>query len=181
MFKIDFHRIVGLTDQEKRKLLEARDLWIEVWNSKEFKAAVLLFTQPLFRGKWPFRKRYSCRSEFQHNEGRCRDRIYAHLTNSMRDDLNDDDHDPNVRATLEHLGPDVFGPRYAATLHQQILNLFWKRYDTATIAGNLAHEYCHQLDYEHGYFLTEDTPYTVPFAIGLLTEKLARQILEERQ
>jgi hypothetical protein len=42
------------------------------------------------------------------------------------------------------------------------------------VAGNLAHEWMHQLGFEHAWRHEPGREHTVPYAIGTLVERLAR-------
>lgn len=70
----------------------------------------------------------------------------------------------------------VIGYTYPNTRMQWIYASFFGRATPADIAGNLAHEYCHKIGFEHEFNFTSLRQYTVPYAIGYLTREIANNL-----
>ncbi len=51
---------------------------------------------------------------------------------------------------------------------------FMDRYDLPAIAGNQAHEMMHKLGFSHDFRSTPRRPFSVPYSIGSIVERLAR-------
>ena len=69
---------------------------------------------------------------------------------------------------------NVIGYTYPETMWQWIYAKFFRNWSAAEISGNIAHEYCHKLGFDHEYKWTHDREYSVPYAIGYACENYAK-------
>jgi uncharacterized protein YjaZ len=59
----------------------------------------------------------------------------------------------------------VLGYTYPSSIKQWIYSWFLKS-DFKSVAGNLAHEWCHKMGYKHAYKYNSTRHHTVPYAVG---------------
>lgn len=71
----------------------------------------------------------------------------------------------------------VIGYGYAGERTIYCNGYWFDRMTIAEIAGNLAHEWCHKLGFEHDFRATNRRPNSVPYAIGELVEHYAQKFL----
>lgn len=69
----------------------------------------------------------------------------------------------------------AIGYTYENTKWQWIYNRFFKGATVAGIAGNLAHEWCHKIGYDHEFKWTELREHSVPYAVGYYVESYSEK------
>jgi hypothetical protein len=62
--------------------------------------------------------------------------------------------------------PGVIGYTYSNTKWQWIYSRILREWGAQDIAGNLAHEWCHKIGFEHESSWTSKREHSVPYAIG---------------
>lgn len=68
---------------------------------------------------------------------------------------------------------NVIGYTYPTTPMQWIYAKFFINWSAEEIAGNILHEYCHKLGFDHEYKWTHDREFSVPYALGYAIEEYA--------
>jgi hypothetical protein len=90
-----------------------------------------------------------------------------------------DDYELDVDLTIYHSRwSSTVGYTYPNTVRTWINRKFFSRYGLAEICGNVAHEYCHKIGFEHSFQPTPSRPFSVPYGIGNLVEELAEKYLK---
>jgi hypothetical protein len=155
-FKVHVKLFEGLDRDEKIKLREACRLWVDVWQSQEFKNWVLNF-------------------RFQ-DTALTSEEIYAKLVGDL-ESARVIDKGADIEIWAKHAGP-------ASTLHAAFVHDgeqwngsdYLGYYSPAKLAGHLAHEYCRSLKFLHAS-VTADR--SVPFAVGKKTKRMAEVAASE--
>lgn len=161
--RVSLGKVTGYTTSERAKLDQATKLIGDVLNSREFRDAVLSNT---YAGKPGFA-----------DETKSPQEIYAAIRAAKENFTSEADGevDLNVnlktfswfqRKTVGYTTPDSD----TITTNRR----FFSGYDAPEVAGHLAHEWLHKLGFEHDFQATADRPYSVPYKLGDLIERLAR-------
>lgn len=175
-FKIKLAAKVDFNSSESAKLVKAAELWQKVWQSDEFKNKVLNFGRNervgLFRRlKWFEGFRMTSMNTLG---------VYNCIMGGSEVLEPGVDREADVYLTLDRATTEsVIGYTYPGTKMQWIYAKFFNQMDEAEIAGNLAHEYCHKLGFQHEFNPTALRPYTVPYGVGYMTRDMARRIAKE--
>ena len=161
--KVSLGKVTGYTTSERAKLDQATKLIGTVLNSREFRDAVLSNT---YAGKPGFADETRSPREIY-------DAIRAAKENFTSEADGEVDLNVNLktfswfqRKTVGYTTPDSD----TITTNRR----FFSGYDAPEVAGHLAHEWLHKLGFEHDFKATADRPYSVPYKLGDLVERLAR-------
>ena len=133
-------------------------------NSEEFRQRVLDFT---WNGK----------QTFANNNGLTNEQIYAAIMAGRETYSDEDDHVANLSLSL--YSPPFFkkwgvvGYGYPGAPQIYINRNYFKVMSMASLAGLLAHEWCHKLGFDHDYRRTAKRPYSVPYGVGSLVTEIA--------
>ena len=165
-FKIHVHRLSGFGDISTEKMLVAIRLLECVINSSKFK---LLIESYSFKNAKIKGKRVSSKKVFE-------------MIMSGKDQFNvEDDNDMDLFITLcNRWYSSTVGYTYPDTYKTWINYKFFKKFDIAEIAGNLIHEYMHNIGFTHDLNWNKTRKNSVPYAIGDIVQMLANMILIER-
>lgn len=148
---------------QRDKVLEAAELIKKVIRSEEFRQGVLNFT---FNGV----------KTFANNGGYSNEQIYrillegAEKLNGIKNNMLD------VELELYYQDSTTIGYTYAQSTRIYMNTKYFDSYTPDRVADNLFHEWCHKLGFAHDSNKTPERPYSVPYALGYLMERLARQI-----
>jgi len=175
MFKVNIVQADSFTPTQAQKLEAARLLWEKVWNSDEFKTRVLNFQYTYTTGSLWWKKSYTAVG-FRWNNDKTNQQIFDHLMSGAELLSPSPDNEADLSITLYTASSSTVGYTYPGTMMQWINSKFFNSFTAADVAGNLSHEYCHKLGYDHEYKATALRPYTVPYAIGYLTGELAEKM-----
>lgn len=164
--RVSLGKVSGYTATEQKKLGAATDLMAKVLNSREFRDAILNNT---WAGKPGFA-----------DESRSPREIYEAIRAAKENftDAADGEVDLNLKLeTFSWFNRKTVG--YTTPSSDTITSnrRFFSNYEPAEVAGHLAHEWLHKLGFEHDHAATRDRPYSVPYAVGDLVEKLAQGTL----
>lgn len=149
--------VSGYTQTEKQKLGEATDLMAKVLNSREFRHAVL---SSKFTG-----------------EARSPREIYESIRAAKENFTDAADGEVDLNLKLENFSwfqRKVVGYTTPSSDTITTNRRFFGSYEPAEVAGHLAHEWLHKLGFEHDHAATRDRPFSVPYAVGDLVERLAK-------
>lgn len=173
--KVNIVKAVGFSPDENLKLFQAASLMEKVWNSHEFEEAVRNFTFPYKDHFWSDPRPFPA---FRLSRGFSNEGVYVCLMKGGEILSPEADGEADIQLTIDRRNAgNVLGYTYSATPMQWIYSSFFGRATVADIAANLAHEYCHKLGFEHEFKRTASRQYTVPYAIGNITKRLAEEVL----
>lgn len=166
MIKVNIATTTGFSADELKMVHEAQDTLNKILNHEKFKERVLRFTTDgLFRfhyrksflGNW-IDKPYSNKE------------VYEIVTQSSESGVKP------IELNLEMLpGGNVEQLHYTNPDTHRIYTYrnWFNSLSLAEYASHLAHEWCHQLGFNHENKPTERNEFSVPFGIGKITETIA--------
>ncbi|MBI1287942.1 MAG: hypothetical protein GC178_10215 [Flavobacteriales bacterium] len=162
VFTINIKSIKKYDDYED-KAREAAALFINVFNSQEFKNRVL-------HHKWKDKE------QFADNQGLTNAQILESLIAGSEIAFEGKNHAADLHLRAYRKGWP-FGPAigHADADNGEIITKwrFIKGSSVKELAGHYAHEYCHLLGFGHDYDRTEQREYSVPYAVGCIVQELA--------
>jgi hypothetical protein len=141
--RVSLGKVSGYSASERQKLEQATGLLANVLNSREFRDAVL---------------------------------IYAAIRAAHESFTQAADGEVDLNVSLHNLSwfsRHVVGYTTPGSDTITTNRRFFSNYEPAEIAGHLGHEWLHKLGFEHDHAATADRPYSVPYAVGELIERLA--------
>lgn len=169
MIRVNIATTKNFKLDELKKVCAAQQMLNRVLNNEKFREHVLKFTtEGLFRfhyrrtflGKW-IDKPYSNREVYE---------IITQNSDNDNQEIKQVDLDLEMLpgGEVEQLGYTNPDTRKIYTYRNWFNNLSLGEY-----ANHLAHEWCHQLGFNHASKPTEKTSHSVPFGIGKITEHLS--------
>ena len=180
MLKVSLVTKGKLSEAQRIKLEASRSLFEEAINSIEFRQEVLNYwhtvwtsTGRLWWKKWYSREVLGFRECSLTNQ-----QVYNSLMAGAETLSPEKDQEADIRVEIEAGPRGVIGWTNPHTPIQWISSWFFNSSQTGTaeIAGNLSHEWCHKLGYDHAFNYYDGREDTVPYAIGTIIEKLAQKI-----
>jgi hypothetical protein len=157
MLTVKINSANNFTAVELVKLKSAAVLLEQVVNSQDFKERVLTYP-------------------FINTDGLTNQQIY-NLIMSGREVLNNAvDNELDIDVTMYYSLRGVIGYTYPNILRTWMNRRFFKKFNAAGVASNLAHEWCHKIGFDHSFYYTNNRKNSVPYAIGYMVEELATQI-----
>lgn len=174
--KFDIHELVGFTEEQKAKFMMAINYGTTALNSPEFKDAVVNFSWTENYRRW-FKKYSIPHYNFNENEGKNNLEIYdmfmsgADLQNPAKDG------DMDLFLNLYFSNNGVIGYTYPTRPEIYINKKFFlyrldSKEGNAAIIANCVHEYMHKVGFGHSYYNNSSRPFTVPYAMGDIAEKI---------
>lgn len=165
--KIDVH-LRNFGSWDRIKLESAAKILLQVMNSELFKQEVLTHT-------------YQGEIGFHENKGMSNLEIYEHLMTGAEDLMPEIDYTMNFDLTLyRSLNPwsKVKGYTKPDTMRIWLNTKFYRRtsWTAIDVAANMAHEWVHKMGFGHSYNYTPQRPYTVPYAIGNIVGRVAKEL-----
>ncbi len=154
--------LVNFNSTQEQKVLQAAELIRKVIATEEFKEAVINFN---FNGQ----------KTFSNNGGLSNLQIYNKIlwaAESLRPDRNN-----ALDVELELYTDDTsstIGYTYANSNRIWMNTKYFNQYTAVDVTDNLFHEWLHKLGFEHDSIRTPERPYSVPYALGYLMERLAQ-------
>ena len=171
MFRVNMVRGAGFTDAEWGEQLEAAYWWAKCWNDPGFQAQVKGFTytyQSCSGALWWKKCHPVTMRGFTYTLDSGDEVLVKLLSGSetLKPEAN------GVADVTVVIGNEkgVLGWTNQSTLTEWISQWFVDDSTIAAQAGNRAHEYCHKVGYDHPFARTWDRDWSVPYAIGYLTE-----------
>lgn len=164
--RVSLGKVTGYTATEQTKLREATGLMEKVFNSREFRDAVLSSQHD---GKPGFA-----------DDARSPKEIYEAIRAAKENFTEAADGEVDLNLSLKSLSwfnRNVVGYTTPSSDTITTNRRFFSNYDSAEVAGHLAHEWLHKLGFEHDHASTADRPHSVPYAVGDLVERLAKGTL----
>jgi len=154
MFKVTVKKF-GFTTEQEKKIDAAAKLMEVVWNSKEFKDAVINFkySYSYVTGKlWCKKTNYVSGNRFRWNNNMSNELIYSKLLSGSESlsPQNDGEADIEIVLTTD-ISDGVIGYTYPDTIRQWISRDFFLEFDKFDVLNNLTHEYCHKLGFDHEF------------------------------
>ena len=162
--------------EQLKKLDEAKLLWERVWNSDKFREEVLNFRYTYTTGSLCWKKT-RVQYGFRWNDGMNTEQIFDKLMSGAELLAPQPDNEADLQITLYVANNSTVGYTYPGTMMQWVNGKFFNSYTAADVAGNLSHEYCHKLGFDHEYRFSSLRQFTVPYAIGYMTANMAAELM----
>lgn len=121
-------------------------------------------------GWWFWRRTWKEKNVgFHMSQGLTGFQIYTRLMEGkeMEPEETYDDYEADIYLRIDRKNkPGVIGYTYPTTKWQWIYQRIVDTWGIEDVAGNLAHEWCHKMGFEHESNWTEERRYSVPYAVG---------------
>lgn len=177
-FKVKLAKADGFNPEEILKLYKAIELWERAWNSREFEQWLLNYRwqKKVTAGMLWWKKTVLHAGEgFRLTYGRTQSEILALMKSGKERNETEADGEFDLSIIIDRRAvTGVIGYTYPNSIHQWVYANFFKRATPAEIAGNLAHEAMHRYGFGHEYQATALREFTVPYAVGYETARLAK-------
>ncbi|MCO4754350.1 MAG: hypothetical protein KC478_07695 [Bacteriovoracaceae bacterium] len=157
------YKLNGFNSEQEQKMKLALDKLLLVVKSKAFKDAVL-------------NHEYKGQKRFYKNKGMTNEQIYNHILNGMEDLSPAKDHEMDLELTLYYSKTNTVGYTYPNTSEIWVNDRYFNKYSLGEVANNAIHEWLHKIGFEHSFYNNSDRPYTVPYAIGEIAEKIINSL-----
>lgn len=174
MIQVKLDNTEGFTSKELKSLNEALRILKFVVNSKDFRFGVIHHTYKL--------KDYLVTGFHMTSDNPSE--VWSKIKNGNEVLKPDIDSTINVNLTIytsNWFQRNTVGYTYPSTLRTWVNRRFFSAYTAWAIAGNLFHEWCHKIGYEHEFSYTVLRKFSVPYALGYMVEEIGKQIQSIRE
>jgi hypothetical protein len=154
--------LVNFGRSQEHKVLKAAELIRAVVATSEFRRAVINHT-------------YNGKKTFVDNNGLTNTQIYNRILQGAEKLLPKRNNAMDVELKLYKADNQVIGYTYPNTTMIWMNTKFFNVYTAPQVAGNLMHEWLHKLGFGHATKKTPSRPYSVPYAIGYIIERLTKK------
>lgn len=158
-FKVSLNILSELSEKEFNKLEMATEHIALMIGSSQFKDFCMQFRyfETITSGYlWWKKTTIRQHHNFKHNKNLTNEQIYQMITENVAD----------IHLVIDRRKKrSVIGYTYPNTIKQWIYSWFLKS-DYKQVAGNLIHEWCHKLGFEHDFRYNNTRKYSVPYAVG---------------
>ncbi len=159
--KVRYDRLSKISGNLRTKILATKAKLDRILASGEFRTAVL-------------NHQYGGRKTFVQSEGLSNSEIYDRIQLGKEVLSGVIDRLMNLELEAYYDDNDVVGRTFTNSRTIYVNRKFYDRYTSAQIARNLMHEWLHKIGFSHDSDATSRRPYSVPYAIGEIVERLLR-------
>lgn len=163
VLKVKIEKLVNFEAADVTRLQGGIEVFERVSNSAEFKDRVLNHT-------------YDGVKQFVQNNGLSNEQVYYTLLAGQETFNKVADSEANLTLELYYSPKNVVGYTYPNTNQIFMNTKYFRSFKAADIAGNMIHEWCHKIGFDHDYNATARRPYSVPYAIGYLMDDLNAKV-----
>jgi hypothetical protein len=162
----------SLTPNEKEKLELAANHIVDCINSDEFKDWCLGFNYSYTDctgSLWWKKCQKVIVNHFNWNDGLSNEQVYNKLMSGSEHLSPNADAEMDITLVIDRRNKrGVLGYTYPNSYKQWIYSWFLSSSSYRDVAGNIFHEYCHKLGFDHAYKFHTTRQYTIPYACGYL-------------
>lgn len=118
---------------------------------------------------------------FHMSEGLTGFQVYTRLMKGaeMEPEETQEDNEADIYLKIDRsYNPNVIGYTYPSTKWQWIYQRILDDWDYWEVSGNLAHEWCHKVGFEHESESTSKRKYSVPYAVGYYVRDFVKSKLD---
>jgi hypothetical protein len=157
---------VGFDEAGEEKIKIAAKHMCEALSSVAFRHFCKNYSYTQITGWWWWKK-YRLVQNFRWSNGMLPLGVYYNLLEGAEKHSPEKDGEADIFLKLDYryVGR-VLGYTYANSIWQWVYNWFFRKGTEAAIAGNIAHEWCHKMGYNHEYRRVRNRDKTVPYAVG---------------
>ena len=174
--RVSLDKLSGFSSTSNEKVAQAAQVMERVMNSEEFRQKVLAFQ---YNGQAQFSNNDLTRNDGTVESNLTNEQIYQAIMDGaeqLKGQTAVDDHVANLDLVL-YTPPwykkwSVVGYGNPGQPEIFMNSYYFNSFTLADIAGNMAHEWCHKIGFDHDFNRTSRRPYSVPYAIGDLVVKL---------
>lgn len=166
--KVNLIASKGFSVKERETLNKAVVIFETVINSEEFKQEILNYT-------------YQKKPHFVNNNGQTNEQIFATIMAGKETFTEQADSVADFDLTIYNsgwTGRNVVGYTNPGTSKIFMNRRFYSTFEPYEIAGNMAHEWCHKLGYDHDYKRTARRAYSIPYAVGDIVVELGAKLVK---
>lgn len=117
------------------------------------------------------------RMNMRFNNGFTQSQIYEKLMSGKEDLRPESDNEADITLHLDKRNRrGVLGYTYANTTSQWVYNWFFTEGELEDVAGNVAHEWCHKMGFDHEYRYNSLRQHTVPYAVGYFVQHFKKDL-----
>jgi hypothetical protein len=166
--ELDINEMNGFSEYNKQRYIRGANLVVEVFNSYEFEKRVMDYT---WDGNTDFKNSYVDGSFKSKKE-------IIRMIRSGADKYNPEaDSDIDIKVTYYYnRWSSAIGYTYPNTYATWINGKYFNQFTPSSIAGNISHEYTHNLGFSHAYKNNPTRQHTVPYAIGYIVKDIALEL-----
>jgi hypothetical protein len=162
-------RMENVTEKERDKIVSAAESMGMVFNTDDFKKFCTRYEyiRKTTTGHLWWKRTNSELIKGFHYTTKTGMEIYNHLLTGAESLSPETDNKADIFLRIDRsLKTSVIGYTYPNTNWQWIYSWVVRDWGVADIAGNLAHEWCHKMGYNHEFKYTDLRQYSVPYAVG---------------
>lgn len=156
--------LVNFSYSQQDKILKAAQLIEQVVASEEFRSAIMNF-------------KYDGQKAFVDNGGLSNAQIYQRFLEGAERLTPSRNNAMDVVVELYYEESTTIGYTKPDSKKIWINTKYFNKYSAAQVAGNLTHEWIHKLGFGHSSAYQESRSASVPYALGYLMERLAKEYL----
>ena len=174
--ELDIDDMIGFSSYNKKRYIEGAKLVVDVFNSPEFERRIRGFS-------WQYDGAHHHDFKNPYVDGSyCSKGDLVELIRSGADQYNPEkDEDIDIRVTYYYKRwSSAIGYTYPTTYATWINGKYFNQFAPSSIAGNIGHEYCHNLGFSHSFSNNPTRRYTVPYAVGYIVKDIASE-MDDRQ
>ncbi len=156
--------LYDFTQSQTDKYNEAVAIVKKVVGTDEFRDRILNHT-------------YNGIKQFVDNRGLTNAQIYQSILDAAEKLTPAKNNIMDVGVKLYYEANNVVGWTSTSITYINVNTKYFDSYTTASVAGNLFHEWLHKLGYGHDASATASRPYSVPYAVGYMISNLGRNFI----
>jgi hypothetical protein len=156
-------RMLNFSLTQKEKVLRAAELIEKVVASDEFRKAILTHT-------------YNGKKRFVDSRGLTNAQIYQKILEASESMLKKGRNNVmDLELQLYREETTTIGYTYPNVVRVYMNTKYFENFDPPQVADNMFHEWLHKIGFDHAHKYTPSREHSVPYAIGYLVKKLAKQ------
>lgn len=155
--------IENATTAMTEKIRTAEELIKRVIATDEFRNRVIGFT-------------YNGERKFVDNGGYTNEQIYQKILDGAETLNKINDNEMDIQIEMYYENTSTVGYTYSTTSKIYANTKFYDSYSSATITGNMTHEWLHKLGFTHAQYYSVSRDSSVPYAIGYIMRDIAKTI-----
>lgn len=161
--QVHYDRLVNMNTLLQNKLAETKAKLDRVLASEEFYRAVM-------------DHQYNGQKTYAQNGGYTNQEIYDLIQLGKEKMSLEIDYMMNLELTSYYEDTNTIGYTYTGSTMIYVNRKFYNTFGAPQIARNLMHEWLHKVGFTHDVAATKRRPYSVPYGIGGLVERLMRRL-----
>lgn len=156
-------KLIDFDQDQEVKVMKAAELIRRVITSEKFKHKVL-------------NHKFNGRFAFSDSMGLSNAEIYRKVLDGSETLKPDIDNEMDLTLLTYYEDVITIGYTYPTTRNVWMNRKYLDRFTPVQVTGNMMHEWLHKLGFDHEIKNTPNRKYSVPYAIGYLVQRLAREM-----